>query len=288
MAAVTRAEKEKPLATIWEVPDELWDRLKPIILRHFPPARTGRPRTDLRRVVNGIIFRMRSGCQWNQLPREFGDDSTVHRWFQAFVKASVFEEIWAVLAAECERLGNLGWTWQAADGMISKARMGGAKRGSNPTDRAKPGTKKSLIVERRGGPLGLEIDGANVHDTKLLEATIEAIVLKRPDPQEVTQHLCLDKAYDNPTGEAACEAAGYVPHIRCIGEERLDARGEKRHPARRWVVERTLAWLSKCRAILIRYDKKPANYKGLIQLACTLLWCRRLHTLGWGHKEVSR
>lgn len=82
MAAVTRAEKEKPLATIWEVPDELWDRLKPIILRHFPPARTGRPRTDLRRVVNGIIFRMRSGCQWNQLPREFGDDSTVHRGFR--------------------------------------------------------------------------------------------------------------------------------------------------------------------------------------------------------------
>jgi transposase len=63
-----------------------------------------------------IIFRIRSACQWNQLPREFGDDSIVHRWFQAFVKASVFEEIWAVLAAECERLGTLGWTWQAADG----------------------------------------------------------------------------------------------------------------------------------------------------------------------------
>ncbi|MGH3031612.1 MAG: transposase, partial [Gaiellaceae bacterium] len=93
------------------------------------------------------------------------------------------------------------------------------------------------------------------------------------------QHLCLDKGYDNPSGKAAAADGGYIPHIRRIGEEKLDEQGEKRYPARRWVVERTLAWLSKCRAILIRYDKKPANYLGLIQLACALLWYRRLHRL---------
>jgi putative transposase len=98
----------------------------------------------------------------------------------------------------------------------------------------------------------------------------------------VPQHLCLDKAYDNDRCQAACETHGFIPHIRRIGEEKLDTRGEKTHRARRWVVERTLAWLSKCRAILIRYDKKPENYKGIIQLACTLLWTRRLHQLNWG------
>ena len=118
-----------------------------------------------------------------------------------------------------------------------------------------------------------------MHDTKLLAGTIEAIVVERPDPQEYEQHLCLDKAYDNPTGQKAAEAAGYVPHIRRIGEEKLDQAGAKTHPARRWVVERTLAWLQKCRAILIRYDKKSENYRGLIQLACALLWYRRLHRL---------
>ena len=164
---------------------------------------------------------------------------------------------------------------------------GRRKKGPNPTDRAKPGTKKSLHVERRGGPLGIEIEGANLHDTKLLTATLEATVIERPDPGQLTQHLCLDKAYDNPTGEAACAAAGFIPHIRRIGEEKLDTWGCKTHPARRWVVERTLAWLSKCRAILVRYDKKPQNYKGLIQLACALLWGRRLHALNWG-KDVSR
>ena len=94
--------------------------------------------------------------------------------------------------------------------------------------------------------------------------------------------MCLDKAYDSSTGERVCAEHGYVAHIRRIGEEKLDSWGKKTHPARRWVVERTLAWLSKCRAILVRYDKKDANYKGLIQLACALLWCRRLHRLGWG------
>jgi putative transposase len=111
------------------------------------------------------------------------------------------------------------------------------KKGSNPTDRAKADTKKSLIVERSGGPLGLEIDGANVHETKLLEATIEAILVERPDP------------------------------------------AEWRDPARRWMVERRLAWLQKCQAILVRYDKKGNNYRGLIQLACALLWYRRLYRL---------
>jgi putative transposase len=165
----------------------------------------------------------------------------------------------------------MSWAWFFGSGRpltgLWASRASRATRGGpNPTDRAKQGTKKSVIVEQRGGPLGVAIDGANIHDTKLLAATIEAVVVKRPDPAEVAQHLCLDKAYDNPTGKAACEAGSYVPHIRRIGEEKLDIGGEKTHPARRWVVERTIAWLQRCRALLIRYDKKARNYLGLSSL----------------------
>lgn len=154
--------------------------------------------------------------------------------------------------------------------------------GKNPTDRGKNGTKRSLLVDEQGGPLGLVIDGANRHDTKLLRATIEAIVVDRPEPTaRRPQHLCLDKAYDNPTGHAAVAATGYGGHIRRIGEEKPPAgAGKRRHKPRRWVVERTLAWLSKCRAILVRYDKHDFNYLGLAQLACALFWYRRLHRLG--------
>ena len=125
--------------------------------------------------------------------------------------------------------------------------------GPNPTDRGKAGTKRSLLVDGEGGPLSIVVAGANVHDAKLLEATLDAIVVERPQPtEEEPQHLCLDKGYDNPSGRGAAAGHGYREHIRRIGEEKLDASGDKRYPARRWVVERTLAWLSKCRAVLVR------------------------------------
>jgi putative transposase len=127
------------------------------------------------------------------------------------------------------------------------------------------------------------VAGANVPDFKLLEATLDAIVVERPSPshEEAPQrNLCLDKGYDKgEVVEEALEARGYRAHIRRIGEEKLDSSGEKRYPARRWVVERTLGWLSKCRAILVRYEKKAANYLGLIKVACILLWYRRQHRL---------
>lgn len=151
--------------------------------------------------------------------------------------------------------------------------------GKNPTDRGKNGTKHSVIVEGGGWPLGVALAGANVHDTKMLERTIDAMIVERPNPKKHEQHLCLDKGYDNPTGHTTVAKKGYTPHIRRIGEEKFDARGKKKHPARRWVVERLLAWLSKCRAILVRFAKKSTNYLAVIQLACILLWFRKLDRL---------
>jgi putative transposase len=157
--------------------------------------------------------------------------------------------------------------------------LGGKKTGRNPTDRGKKGTKKSLLTDGDGGPVGVVLAGANVVDPKLLKATIEAVVVERPDPTELEQNLCLDKAYDNPAGREAAVEAGDTPHLRRIGEETKSCDRSLGHKPRRWVVERTFAWLSKCRGILVRYDKKDNNYLGLIQLACALYWYRRLDRL---------
>jgi putative transposase len=146
--------------------------------------------------------------------------------------------------------------------------------GPNPTDRAKAGVKKSLLVEADGGPLAVVVAGANVPDAKLLAATVEAIVLERPGPEpDFPQHLCLDRGYDNEDGWGACIDHDYIPHIAPIRDQRPER--PKAHRPRRWVVERTLAWLSKCRGILIRWEKKAENYLGMLQLACALLWFRR-------------
>jgi putative transposase len=125
----------KPLETLWEVDDRLWERIEPILLEDAPPpprSHGGRPRVDLRAALNGIIFRLRTGCQWNKLPEHFGDDSSVHRWFQRWCRNGVFERIWAVLVEECDDLGAVQWTWQAADGRLGKARSGGGKDGQEP------------------------------------------------------------------------------------------------------------------------------------------------------------
>jgi len=86
-----------------------------------------------------------------------------------------------------------------------------------------------------------------------------------------------DKGYDNETGWGACVDHDYEPHIALIRDERPER--PKRHPARRWVVERTIAWLHQCRGILIRWDRHADNYLGLLKLACALLWFRRYHRL---------
>ena len=120
-----RQSETEALPTIWEVSDELWKRVSPIIMELDPPKSTGRKRVDARSALDAIIFRMRTGCQWNRLPKEFPDDSSVHRTFQRWVNKGVFERIWAALVQECEELGGVSWEWQAADTSMGKARFGG-------------------------------------------------------------------------------------------------------------------------------------------------------------------
>jgi putative transposase len=120
------------------------------------------------------------------------------------------------------------------------------------------------------------VAAANVNDDQLLAQTLDAMIVARPRRgQKRTQHLSLDKGYDTPTGRRVPARRHYIPHIRKRGEAPIP-KADRKHPARRWVVERTFAWLSKCRAVLVRYDKKPEHYLGLLQFACALLWYRRL------------
>jgi len=130
---MARKKREvEPLPTIWEVSDELWEIIQQILDQLDPQADTGRPRTDQREALNGIIFRLRSGCQWNQLPEKFGDDSSVHRTMQRWIKRGVFEQLWAVLIENCEELGGVDWRWQSADCAMSKARFGGILSAQTP------------------------------------------------------------------------------------------------------------------------------------------------------------
>ena len=120
-------EDKRVLPTIWRVPDELWEKMEPIIAEYDPPKHTGRKRIGARAALDAIIYRLRTGCQWNQLPKEFPDDSSVHRTFQRWVQNGLLDRIWAAIQGDCQELGLVDWQWQAADTALGKARLGGMR-----------------------------------------------------------------------------------------------------------------------------------------------------------------
>ena len=140
-----------------------------------------------------------------------------------------------------------------------------------------------MLTDAGGGPVSAVVAPANRHDSLVLQDMLEAVVVEPPPPEQVEQRLCLDAAFVGEGCDATARVFGYEPHVRPIGEERSAKKKQKKdnakHKPRRWVVERTFAWLSRWRGILVRYEKKAANYLGAVQLACALLWFRRLHRL---------
>ena len=124
-------------------------------------------------------------------------------------------------------------------------------------------------------PIGLAIEGANRHDSKMVEATIESIPVERPEPTEQEpQGMPLDKAYDSCEVRDLVKEFGYTAHIRARGEEAQAIKHEAGFRARRWVVERTHSWMNRFRRILTRWEKKPENYLALLHFVCAIITFR--------------
>jgi putative transposase len=120
------------MSTIWQCPDELWEKDEPVLDELGPPAKTGRKRIDQRRALDGIIDQLRTGCRWNALPREFGDGSSVHRALQRRVERGVLPLVWSLLVAGCDEPGGVHFDGQAADCWMGKTRQGGIRFGRIP------------------------------------------------------------------------------------------------------------------------------------------------------------
>jgi len=170
------------------------------------------------------------------------------------------------------------WEWQAIDGVMTKAPLGKDATGKNPTDRAKSGTKRSMLTDGAGIPLSVAIEGANRHDAKLLVATLEGLMVARgaacEEEEQQQQHMCLDAAYDSEPVREELKERGYVPHIRPADKKEREREGAVDHHggrSRRWVVERTHSWLNHSRGLLVRWEKKAQNYLAFIQLASAQL-----------------
>lgn len=265
----------------WEVNDEFWERVRPLIPPAPSHAKGGRPRLSDRQAFEAIVYVLRTGIQWNALPKEAGASSTVHDRFQEWERAGFFQALWQAQLNEYDELVGIQWEWQAADGAMSKAPFGGAATGPNPTDRGKRGTKRSLLTDGAGIPLALIIDGANRHDVKLLSATLDGVAVSRPEPtREHPQHLCLDAGYDSTPISTDLLTRRYQPHVRSRGEERMEKEIIAGYRTRRWVVERTHSWLNRSRRILVRWEKKAENSLAFLHLACAQLLFAKVTVFG--------
>ena len=261
------------LETIWHTPDDLWDRIAPIMGPEKQPGTVGAPATPFRIIFDAIIYVLRTGCQWHAIPRqEYAPPSTVHGRFSQWVKTGVFEKAWKAMLEHYDFEVGIAWKWQALDGVITKAPLGGEATGPSPVDRSKSGTKRSVLSDQRGAPLAVVVTGANVHDKTVAVETLDALVVPRP-PKAVyrVHHLCLDKGYDYEDVTDGASERDYILHGKKRGEEDHLICGQKKYPARRWVVERTHAWHNKFRRLLVRWEKKVENYKAMIHLASALI-----------------
>lgn len=124
------------------IPDDLWDKIRKSLPMYTSSSKSGRPRRNLRFVIDAIFYRMRTGCQWKSIPPCLAPGSTAHQYFQEWVSQGVFDAIWQLALQEYDDLIGLEWGWQSADCAMTKSPLGNEK--------TKKPNRIALKKERKG------------------------------------------------------------------------------------------------------------------------------------------
>jgi transposase len=246
------------------------------LAERLPDARRsplgGRPAADKRRVIQGIFWILDNGAKWKDLPRRFGSKSTVHRWFQCWVRSGVFEAIMREAGRCIEERDGFRLYECFIDGTFSKARGGGDGVGYGKDGK---GVKIMILVDARGLPVAIDSASAARHESRLVQRLFE-FMLTAEQPERVIG----DKAYDS---DALAEQLAdknielISPHRRNRkpGTATQDGRPLRRYK-RRWTVERTIAWLQHLRRLCIRWEKSTQLFNGFLHLGTAFLLLKQV------------
>jgi transposase len=255
------------------LPDELWNRIEPLL----PPPKPrrfrfpGRKPLDNRKALVGILFVLKTGIRWEDLPQEMGCGSGMTCWrrLRDWQAAGVWQRLHELLLAELQAADRIDWSRAVIDSSSVRALGGGWETGPNPTDRAKPGSKHHLITDGGGIPLATILTGANAADVGELEALVDAIPPirgKRGRPRRRPEELYADRAYDSDPHRRRLRKRGIRPQI--ARRRTPHGSGLGRH---RWVVERTISWFHRPRKLRLRTDWRADIHKALMSLGCSLI-----------------
>ena len=258
------------MLSVRNLSDEQWTVLEPFFASPSPrPDGRGRPWKDARAVLDGVLYVLRTGCAWADLPESYPPKSTCHDRLPHWIRTGVFEAALDDLADVLADRGLLDLRECFIDGTFAPAKRGGPAVGK--TKKGK-GSKIMAIVEADGWPVAITIDSANPHEVKLVEQTLEARFL-----EELPERLMGDNAYDSDALDANLATQGVeviAPHRSNRQHQTQDGRPLRRQK-RRYKVERFFAWLQAFRRLLVRWEVKAENYLGFVNLACVLILLRR-------------
>jgi putative transposase len=263
-------------SSIYPISDSDWIVIKKVLPPEIETGKGtqgGRPHSDLRKILSGILYWIRTGCQWEFIPQEYGCKTSLAKYLKKWVKADVFNRLMTVSVEIYDQQIGIDWKFQSIDGSIKRAPGCKQNAGKNPTDRARPGSKHMILTDKNGIPLAAVVIPANVSDMNQLEATLVNISTQRPDPTEVRQHLCTDKGFDSATNRDIAASWGYEAHIREKGEGWIPIR---KFTPKRWVVERTHAWINQFRGVHTRRIRNAIVYESMTLLACTSIILSKL------------
>jgi transposase len=262
------------------VSDELWAIVAPLLPPEQPKPRGGRPRSvPDRAALTGILFVVKSGIPWEMLPYELGCGSGMTCWrrLHEWQRAGVWTCLHHALLQRLHNTGQIDWERAALDSARVPAPGGGEATGKDPTNRGKLGTKRHLVVDCQGVPLAAATSASTVHDSQVLEETVDAIPpLRQPQrrrgrPRKRPTKLHADKGYDYPRCRQALRARGILQRIARRGVESRERLGRYR-----WVVERTLSWLNRFRRLKVRYERRVDIHQAFLTLGCALICWRYL------------
>ncbi|MFD7058611.1 IS5 family transposase [Streptomyces sp. NPDC059906] len=260
------------------VPDALWGRIAPLLparpaRRHRHPGRL--PVPD-RGALAGIVYVLRKGIAWRDVPSQLVGCSGVTAWrsLRDWTEAGVWPRLHDALLTELRRTDLLDLDDCAVDGSHIRALKGGDRVGPSPVDRARLGSKHHLIVDRHGTPLAVTLTGGYRHDVTQLLPLLDAIPPirgPRGRPRRKPRRLYADRGYDFDKYRRQLWKRGIKPMIARRGI----AHGSGLSKIR-WVVERAFAWLHQFKRLRIRYERRADLHQGLLELACSIICLRRL------------
>ncbi|MFB9992816.1 IS5 family transposase [Deinococcus oregonensis] len=251
--------------------DEQWAILAPLLPPPQKQTRRGRPRRGDKELLEGILWVLRTGAQWERLPRpDYPPKSTCFERFQEWNERAVFPNVLGQLYELLEEQELLDLREAFIDGTFSAAKKGAQTFG--PTKKGK-GTKIMLMVDASGLPLAVHTDSASPGEVTLVHDTLEASF-----GLDFPERLIGDKAYDSDPLDAELATLGIemiAPNRKNRKHKTQDGR-PLRHDKRRWKVERTIAWLQSFRRVRTRDERKAQNFLGFVQLACMFILLRQI------------